>query len=71
MTDLQAMLHKVNPYVPLYKQAYEILHDKPPDEQANISAWIIVEPNTDHHRYNMPSVDEVVVVIPGSGEEVT
>ncbi|THH13903.1 hypothetical protein EW146_g6364 [Bondarzewia mesenterica] len=32
MSDLQAMLHDTHPYVPLYKQAYEILCEKPPEE---------------------------------------
>jgi hypothetical protein len=69
MSDLQAMLNDVHPYVPLYKQAYQIMMEKPPEEQANVHARIISQPTADHHRYNLLTADEVAAIIPGSGEE--
>ena len=33
MTELQAMLHQTHPYVPLYKQMYQLMAEKPPEEQ--------------------------------------
>ena len=33
MANLQAMLHEINPYVLLYRQAYHIIHERPPDAQ--------------------------------------
>jgi hypothetical protein len=69
MTELQAMLNDVHPYVPLYKQAYQIMMDKPLEEQANIHTRIVLQPSADHRRYNLPTADEVAAIIPGNGEE--
>jgi hypothetical protein len=67
--DLQNVLHNENPYVTQYKQAYHILSSKPPEEQQHCGARIVVTPNTDHRRYNLPTSVEVAAIIPGSGEE--
>jgi hypothetical protein len=32
MTDLQAMMHETHPYVLLYKQAFQVMMAKPPEE---------------------------------------
>src|SRR5882762_5995464 len=69
MTDLHAMLLENNPYVNMYKQAHEILKDKPQDEQDNVSVRITVDPSTDLRHYNAPTVKEVAAIIPGGGEE--
>jgi Helitron helicase-like domain at N-terminus len=69
MADLQAMFHDVHPYVPLYKQAYQVMMEKPPQEHANIHTRIILQPSSDHRRFNLPTADEVAAIIPGSGEE--
>jgi hypothetical protein len=37
MTNLQAMLHETHPYVLLYKQAFQIMREIPPDERQDIS----------------------------------
>jgi len=47
MTDLQAMVNDVHPYVPLYKQAYQLMMEKPPEEQANVQAKITLQPSAD------------------------
>jgi hypothetical protein len=36
MTQLQAMLNDTHPYVPLYRQAFQIMSEKPADEQPNV-----------------------------------
>ena len=69
MTELQAMFHDVHPYVPLYKQAYQIMMEKPPEEQTNVQARIILQPSADHRRFNLPTADEVAAIIPGNGDE--
>ncbi|ETW79519.1 hypothetical protein HETIRDRAFT_428038 [Heterobasidion irregulare TC 32-1] len=69
MNDLQDMFHTHNPYVPLYRHAYQILAEKNPGENDKISARITVLPNADHRRYNEPTVDEVAAIIPGNGDE--
>jgi Helitron helicase-like domain at N-terminus len=70
MTELQAMLNNTHPYVPLYKQAFQIMREKPANEQQNISIWLRAERNQDLHRYNLPTAnDEVAAIIPGDGSE--
>jgi hypothetical protein len=36
MTQLQAMLNDTHPYVPLFKQAFQIMSEKPADEHQNV-----------------------------------
>lgn len=69
MTDLQAMLHETHPYVPLYKQMYQLMADKPPEEQQNIAVRLHMSDETDQRRYNLPTVEEIAAVIPGDGTE--
>jgi hypothetical protein len=47
MSDLQTMLLQTHPYVALYKQAYQILIDKPPGQQDNLQARIALMPTAD------------------------
>ena len=68
MIDLQEMLLRENPLVPLYKRAYDIMMEKPAEERNNLEARIILSPTEDKCRYNLPTADEVAAVIPGSGE---
>jgi hypothetical protein len=68
MSDLQEMLDANNPFIPLYKQAYQIMHESL-DQQDNIQMGIVLQQGDDCHRYNLPTVDEVAAIIPGMGEE--
>ena len=63
------MLNANNPLVPLYKQAYKIMHDSPPELQQNLQMAIVLQQGEDHHRYNLTTIDEVTVIISGIGEE--
>ena len=49
MTELQAMLNDTHPYVPLYKQAFQIMSEKPADEQQNVSIRLRADRNQDLH----------------------
>ena len=69
INDLQSMLHQCNPYVPLFKQAHEVMQEHPADQRADISLSLCLEPGADARRYNLPTADEVAAVIPGTGEE--
>src|SRR5882762_8566521 len=69
MSDLHAMLLQHNPYVEMYKQAHQILREKPEHEQHHVRLCITVDPNTDLRRYNAPTVNEIAAIIPGGGEE--
>jgi hypothetical protein len=62
MAVLQHVLHSHNAYSPLYQHAYEILtmYDAP-----DYSIKLCVLPGNDPRRYNLPTADEVGVVLPG------
>jgi hypothetical protein len=49
MGELQDMLNANNPFVPLYMQAYQIIHESPPEMQANIHMSIVLQPEDDHY----------------------
>ncbi len=69
MADLQDMLNSNNPFVPLYKQAYQIMQETPPELQANVRVALVLQPGDDPRRYNLPTANDVAAIIPGSGEE--
>ena len=68
MTELQAMLHQTHPYVPLYKQMYQLMAEKPPEEQQNIAVRLHMADEADRWQYNL-TVEEIAAVIPGDGTE--
>ncbi|KAF8901877.1 hypothetical protein CPB84DRAFT_908724 [Gymnopilus junonius] len=65
IAHLQVMLSENHQYVPVYKHAYEILqaHGDVPDAQVRLR----LEPGVDRRRYNLPTADEVAVILPGDG----
>ncbi|PCH39864.1 hypothetical protein WOLCODRAFT_54934, partial [Wolfiporia cocos MD-104 SS10] len=69
MGELQVMFKEHNPFVPLYHHAFEILQAKPPEEQINVWAHIMLQHTADRWHYNLPTTDKVTAVIPGSGNE--
>ena len=70
MNNLQAMLHEINPYVQLYKQAYRIMREVPPAGQQDVTVRLRAERHQDLRRYNLPNAnDEVAAIIPGDGSE--
>ncbi|KAL1726482.1 hypothetical protein EV714DRAFT_287162 [Schizophyllum commune] len=62
MAILQQMLEDVNPYAPVYRQAYEVLAEHPDSE--NYAVHLRLLPGQDRRRYNLPRVEEVAVLIP-------
>lgn len=62
MGSLQAMLHTHHQYVPMFKHAYEILKDSDPANDAQVR--LRLTPQLDHRRYNLPTSNEVAVVLP-------
>ncbi|EGO20270.1 hypothetical protein SERLADRAFT_442403 [Serpula lacrymans var. lacrymans S7.9] len=69
MLEIQDTLEQFNPFIPLYKQAYQIIMEKPEAERANITAHIALDQTLDQYHYNLPTADEVAAVIPGDGEQ--
>jgi hypothetical protein len=47
----------------MYRHAFEILEHYDPNN--DISICLRVAPGHDHHQYNLPTSDEVAVILPG------
>ena len=69
MELLQNLLNDHHRYVAIYKQAHEILSEYPDADDASIR--LRVDPSRDRRRYNLPTADEVAIIIPGDGEQAT
>ncbi|KAF8200376.1 hypothetical protein BJ912DRAFT_814430, partial [Pholiota molesta] len=65
MGTLQDIIRQYHQYAPLYLHAHEILQDSETDD---ITLWlhVVSKPNTDPHHYNLPTTDEVAVILPGN-----
>jgi hypothetical protein len=69
LRSLHDMLYRNHLYAPLYKQAYQVMREKAPEEQTDVRARIHFRQGTDGRRYNVPTADEIAVIIPGDGSE--
>ncbi|EKM75762.1 hypothetical protein AGABI1DRAFT_131993 [Agaricus bisporus var. burnettii JB137-S8] len=67
MAGLQAMMDAYNPYVDLYMRAYEILHDS---DAPDYTACLITLPGNDARQNELPTADEVAVILPNSAQQV-
>ena len=69
LRSLQEMLLEHHQYVPIYQHAFEILNQYDPDD--DISIRLRVAPGYHHHRrqYNLPTADEVAVILPGADSD--
>ena len=65
MSNLQDMLMECNPFVEIYKQAVQRLRDQ--GQNNNVHSRLTYMPYTDARRYNVPTADEIAVVLPGEG----
>lgn len=72
MLALQNLMRDINPYSKVFQHAFEILSNYPEAEDYTINLRVMpgqdVGLNT--RRYNLPSVDEVAVLVPGDGTQV-
>lgn len=64
MALLQQLLLAHHRYAPIFRHAYEILQEHG-DEEVSIALHCLS--NNDRRRYNLPSADEVAVIIPDAG----
>ena len=69
IAELQAMVHEMHPYVALYKQAFQIMREKPIEEQQTVYIKLHTDRTLDQRRYNLPTADEIAAIIPGDGSE--
>jgi hypothetical protein len=67
LADLQTMLADHHQYVPKFKHAFEILgqHTGPED----VSVRLRLTPQQDRRRYNLPTADEVAIILPGASAD--
>ena len=66
LETLQNMLLQHHQYVQVYRHAYELLGNYDPNE--DVSIRLRVSPNLDRRRYNLPTADEVAVILPRTGD---
>jgi len=66
LNELQEMMQACNRFVHLYRQALERLRDQP-DGGINVQARLTYKPHTDRRRYNIPTGNEIAIVLPGEG----
>jgi hypothetical protein len=70
LRSLHDMLYRTHPYAAVYKQAYQVMREKPPEEHTEVCAHIHFQQGTDGRRYNLPTADEISAIIPGDGSEI-
>ncbi len=62
MEILEDVLRTNHQYAPVYLHAHEVLAQYPDTSDVSVRLW--VAPGTDTRRYNLPTVDEVAVILP-------
>ena len=45
------------------------MQETPPELQSHLQMTLVLQQADDRRRYNLPTVDEVAAIIPGTGEE--
>ncbi|KAG5556990.1 hypothetical protein RHGRI_007292 [Rhododendron griersonianum] len=67
---IQDSLLQVNPFVGKFRQAHAILNQLAEREQT-LPAHLHCSPSIDRRRYNLPTADEIAVIIPGDGTKAS
>ncbi|KAI8531248.1 hypothetical protein RHMOL_Rhmol11G0122200 [Rhododendron molle] len=70
LQTIQETLLQVNPFVDKFRQAYAILDQLDIAEQT-LPAHLHYSSSKDRRRYNLPTSDEIAVVIPGDGSKAS
>ncbi|TFK17712.1 hypothetical protein FA15DRAFT_559332, partial [Coprinopsis marcescibilis] len=70
MSIIQDVLYHHNIYIQIYQTAWERLQQLP--EAPDLHFQLKIAPGADQRRYNLPTAEEVAIILPGDGaEEVT
>jgi len=67
MDNLQTMLLDNYPYIGHYRHAYELIREKPVEEQEEITIRLHVNLQQDQRTHNLPTAEEIAVIIPENG----
>jgi hypothetical protein len=70
MYIVQNIMSVYNPYTQIYSQAHQFLSDPRNANIPNLNVQIYANPGTDPQQYNMPTANEVAVIVPGNGTQV-
>jgi len=64
MDNLQTMLLDNYPYIGYYRHAYELIREKPVEEQEEITIRLHMNLQQDQRTHNLPTAKEIAVIIP-------
>ena len=67
MDNLQTMLLDNHLYIGHYRHAYELIREKPVEEQEEITIRLYVNLQQDQRTHNLPITEEIAVIIPEGG----
>jgi hypothetical protein len=70
LTTLRTILRRINPYVNIFVRAADHMAANPAEEVHICITIGRTLGNGDVHRYNVPTADEVAMIIPGEPGEV-
>jgi len=62
--NLQTILLNNHLYIGYYCHVYELIREKPVEEQEEITIRLHVNLQQDQRTYNLPTAEEIVVIIP-------
>ena len=65
LQSIQAALLAWNPYVRIYKHAHEVFSRY--DRNTDVLIRQVVDENCDRHQYNLPSADDIAILLSGEG----
>jgi len=67
MDNLQTILLDSHPYIGHYHYAYELIREKPVEEQEEITIRLHVNLQQDQRTHNLQTAEEIAVIIPEEG----
>jgi len=67
MDNLETILLDNHPYIGHYCHAYELIKEKPVEEQEEITIRLYVNLQQDQRTHNLPTAEEITVIIPEEG----
>ena len=67
MDNLQTILLDNHPYIVYYHHAYELIREKPVEEQEEITIRLHMNLQQDQRTHNLPIAKEIAVIIPEKG----
>lgn len=70
LETIQHSMSEVNAFVDKFRQVHSILNQLSETER-NLPAYLRYNSSSDRRRYNLPTADEIAVVIPGDGTKAS